>query len=256
MINHVYGNTKINILKNFKRFIAFTILLFLSVFYKFNKNQKIIISSAMYTPWLADTIFFKLYSKLKYLTIIDEARAFTLWHMSQSLKNINGDIYFESASLIGVHRKKHNTYKNSKSKTYFIDTFEGYSKSSGDHKKNKTFVYKKIISVRKNLTKYKIKNFEITKLRFPKNFKFRRKIKLCHLDINVYEDTVKSFIEIDKHLIKNGVIIFDDYGIFKVDGIIKSVNKILKKGYNNKYNLNIGIFCQCGLKNNLKMKVF
>ena len=47
----------------------------------------------MYTPWLADTIFFKLYSKLKYLTIIDEARAFTLWHMSQSLKNINGDIY-------------------------------------------------------------------------------------------------------------------------------------------------------------------
>ena len=245
MVNHVYGNTKINILKNFKRFIAFAILLFLSVFYKFNKNQKIIISSAMYTPWLADTIFFKLYSKLRYLTIIDEARAFTLWHMSQSLKNINGDIYDIGCMKGGAGILMSKANKNSQSKTYFIDTFEGYSRSSGEHKKNKTFVYNKTDELQKNLTKYKIKNFKITKLRFPKNFKFKRKIKLCHLDINVYEDTVKSFLAIDKHLIKNGVIVFDDYGIFKVDGIIKSVNKILKKGYNNKYHVIYNYMGQC-----------
>jgi hypothetical protein len=65
------------------------------------------------------------------------------------------------------------------------------------------------------------------------------------LDINVYEDTVKSFIAIDKHLIKNGVIVFDDYGIFKVDGIIKSVNKILKKGYDKNYHVIYNYMGQC-----------
>ena len=73
MINHVYGNMKINILKRFKKFIEMSILFFLSFFYKFNSSQKIIISSAMYAPWLADRTFFKLYSKLKNLTIVDEA---------------------------------------------------------------------------------------------------------------------------------------------------------------------------------------
>tara|TARA_B100000780_G_scaffold267956_1_gene225489 strand:- start:316 stop:1068 length:753 start_codon:yes stop_codon:yes gene_type:complete len=245
MINHVYGNTKINILKNLKKFIALIILLFLSFFYRFNKNQKIIISSAMYAPWLADTAFFKLYSKLKFLTIVDEARAFTLWYMSQSLKNINGDIYDVGCMKGGAGILMSKANKNSQSKTYFIDTFEGYSKSSGEHKKNKTFVYNKTDELQKNLINYKIKNFKITKLRFPKNFKFKSKIKLCHLDINVYEDTVKAFVAIDKYLIKNGVIIFDDYGIFKVDGIIKSVNKILKKGYDKNYHVIYNYMGQC-----------
>ena len=87
MVNHVYGNTKIKILKNFKKLIEGSILFFLSFFYKFHKNQKIIISSAMYAPWKDDEKFYNLFSQLKDLTIIDEARAYTLWHLSKSLKN-------------------------------------------------------------------------------------------------------------------------------------------------------------------------
>ena len=93
MINHAYGNLKINILKNFKKFIELTIRFFLSFFYNFNNNQRIIISSAMHAPWIEDKSFFKLYSSLKDLTLVDEARAFTLWHSSQSLKDIKGDIF-------------------------------------------------------------------------------------------------------------------------------------------------------------------
>ena len=33
--------------------------------------------------------------------------------------------------------------KNVRSKIYFIDTFEGFIKTSGEHKKDKTFVYEK-----------------------------------------------------------------------------------------------------------------
>ena len=49
MTNHVYGNRRIKILKSFKKIIEYFILFFLSLFYKFDKSQKIIISSAMYT---------------------------------------------------------------------------------------------------------------------------------------------------------------------------------------------------------------
>ena len=92
MINHVYGNKKIKILKYFKLLIANTILFCLNFFYKFDKNQRIIISSAMYAPWIEDKNFYNLFSNLNDLTIIDEPRAYTLWHFSKSLANINGDI--------------------------------------------------------------------------------------------------------------------------------------------------------------------
>ena len=245
MVNHVYGNTKINILKSFKKFIESTILLFLSFFYKFNSNEKIIISSAMYAPWLADRSFFKLYSKLKYLTIVDDARAFTLWHISQSLKDISGDILDIGCMKGGAGIIMSKANRNPQSKTFFIDTFEGFTKSSGLHKKNETFVYNKTDELKRTLIKYKIENFKIDKLRFPKNFKFKKKIKLCHLDINVYEDTVKAFVAVDKHMIKNGVIIFDDYGIFKVDEILKSIKKILKKGYSKQYHVIYNYMGQC-----------
>ena len=245
MINHVYGNTKINILKNFKKFIESFIRVILSFFYKFNNNQKIIISSAMYAPWIADKKFFKLFSGLKNLTIIDEARAFTLWHISQSLKNTSGDIFDIGCMKGGAGILMTKANKNSQSKTLFIDTFDGFAKTSGEHKKNKTFVYEKTDELKDNLKKYKVKNFKIIKSRFPKKFKFKNKIKLCHLDINVYEDTVNAFIEVDKYLIKNGVIVFDDYGIFKVDEIIKSIQKIIKKKYDKKYHIIYNYMGQC-----------
>jgi O-methyltransferase len=245
MINHAYGNLKINILKNFKKFIENTIRFFLSFFYSFNDNHKIIISSAMYAPWIEDKSFSRLYSSLKDLTIVDEARAFTLWHLSQSSKNIKGDIFDIGCMKGGVGILMATANKNTSSKTFFIDTFEGFAKTTGAHKKNKTFVYKNTNELKKNIKSFKINNFKIIKSRFPKNFNFKGKIKLCHLDINVFEDTVKSFIEIDKYLNKGGMVVFDDYGIFKVDGIIKAIKKLIKKKYDRKYHIIYNYMGQC-----------
>ena len=245
MINHAYGNTKIKILKNFKRFIEYSILFFLSFFYKFNKTQKIIISSAMYAPWKDDKKFFNLFSKIKDLTIIDEARAYTLWHLSKSLRNIQGDIFDIGCMKGGAGILMSKANKNKNTKTYFVDTFDGFAKSSGDHKKNETFVYSKTEELIKNLKIFKIKKFEVLKKRFPKKVSIKKKIKLCHLDINIYEDTVKSFIFVDKHLIKSGIIVFDDYGIFKVEGILKAIKKILKEKYDQKYHVIYNYMGQC-----------
>ena len=65
------------------------------------------------------------------------------------------------------------------------------------------------------------------------------------MDINVFKDTVKSFIEIDKYLIKGGIIVFDDYGIFKVDGIVAAIKSLIKKKYSRKYHIVYNYMGQC-----------
>lgn len=245
MINHAYGNLKIYLLKNLKKFIELIIRFFLSFFYTFNKSQKIIISSAMHAPWIEDKSFSNIFSSLKDLTLLDEARAYTLWYLSKSLKDTKGAIFDIGTMKGGAGILMASANQNSLTKIFFIDTFEGFKKTSGAHKKNKTFLYKNTYELEKNIKKFKIDSFQIIKTRFPKKFIFKGKIKLCHLDINIFEDTVNSFIEIDKHLIKGGIVIFDDYGIFKVEGIIKAVNKIIKKKYSNKYHIIYNYMGQC-----------
>ena len=100
MVNHVYGNTKIKILKNFKKLIEYSILFFLSFFYKFNKTQKIIISSAMYAPWKDDEKFF-LKSKTKmswiqnrfgidFRILVRPAGSFCVIEIYSNITNISG----------------------------------------------------------------------------------------------------------------------------------------------------------------------
>ncbi len=52
------------------------------------------------------------------------------------------------------------------------------------------------------------------------------KIKLCHIDVNTYGDTKKIFNHIKNKVIKGGIIIFDDFGIWGVDGIKKFIYEI------------------------------
>ena len=70
------------------------------------------------------------------------------------------------------------------------------------------------------------------KCKFPsyvsKVFK-NRKYKLCHLDVNTYKSTKKSFEFVKDRLIKGGVVVFDDYGIYTTDSIKRYVKQIEAK---------------------------
>ena len=61
------------------------------------------------------------------------------------------------------------------------------------------------------------------------------KIKLCHIDVNTYEDTKKIFNYIKNKVIKGGVVIFDDFGIWGVNGIKKFIYEIEFKYSKNFY---------------------
>ena len=114
---------------------------------------------------------------------------------------------------------------------YLFDTFEGFIEEEQFHKK-KHFIYKNLNVVKENVSKFKLKNTKIIKCRFPNglNSKIKkRRIKICHLDVNTYKSTHKSFEFIKNRIVKGGVIVFDDYGIYGADSIKKFVNKISNK---------------------------
>ena len=131
----------------------------------------------MYAPWKNDKHFFNLFSELKDLTIIDEARAYTLWYLSKSLRNIKGDIFDIGCMKGGAGILMSKANKNKDVKTYFIDTFDGFIKSYGEYKKKEVFLYNKIDELKQNLNKFKIENYEIVKTRFPKKFSTKKKNK-------------------------------------------------------------------------------
>jgi len=227
---HPIGNKRIYFIKSCEKIIKFLLLLFLSFFLKINRNKnEIIISSAFNAPWKEDKEFSSFHEKIKDLTLLDSKRLYTLWYLARSLRNTKGNI-FEIGCLQGgagfIMSRANNT-----GYTYLFDTFEGFQEEEKFHKK-KHFVYEKKEIVQKNIKKFKLKNTKVYKSKFPNKLDLsikKKKLKLCHIDVNTYKSTKKTFEFVSKRMIKGGIIVFDDYGIYGADSIKKFVNKISKK---------------------------
>ncbi len=231
-IKHPYGNNKIIIIKFIKNLVKNLIKIFLSLFFKFEKSDEIIISSAVHSPWLSDKKFKNIYDKVKDFTLLDEPRAYTLWQSVNNLKNVNGNILDIGCLLGGAGFIMSNS--NLKGKTYLFDTFSGFKKDDGLHKKE-VFRFGDISFVRKQIKYLKLKNTRVFKSYFPNNLPIKiNKIKVCHIDVNTYDATKKIFFFVEKKIVKNGIIVFDDYGIWGVDGIKKFITSIEKK-YSKKF---------------------
>jgi len=229
-INHVVGNNKIFFIKKSAKLLSYVVLLILSFFLKINrKNSDLIISTAFYAPWKDNKNFTSIYDKVKELTLLDHARAYTLWYLSNDLKNVNGNI-FDLGCLQGgagfIMSKA-----NKKGVTFLFDTFEGFLEEGKFHKK-KHFVYEDINKVKRNLKKLKLKNTKVFKCKFPLGINAsikNKKIKLCHIDVNTHRSTKNAFNFVKNKMVKGGAIVFDDYGIYTADNIKKYVNLISKK---------------------------
>ena len=226
-IQHPYGNTRSTFLKQNRNILQKIIRFFVNFFCRMNEFDEIIISSAIHAPWKKDIKFKIFFQKVNKLTLLDNARAYTLWQCAKNLKNLNGCI-LDIGCLMGGSGFIMSKI-NQKGKTHLFDTFAGFKKDEGLHKKN-IFYYEDIDFVKKNIKKLKLKNTSVHKSYFPKNINFKiQKIKLCHLDVNTYIDTKKAFNWVEKRLVKGGIIIFDDFGIWGVDGIKKFIYKIEPK---------------------------
>jgi len=236
-INHPYGTSKVKFIKFCSSILSKTILFFLKFFLKIDKYDEIIISSQFFAPWIKDREFYEFFLKIKNLTLLDVKRSYTLWYFAKNLKNVNAEILdvgcCEGGSGFILSKA------NKKGKVYLIDTFEGLIEEDKNYKK-KDMYFDDISSIKRNIKKFNLKNIKIVKCFFPKNFKIKSKcIKICHLDINTYRSTKNSFFYVDKKMLKNGVIIFDDYGIYTNKNIIKFIDtnkNYIIKNYNLIYN--------------------
>ncbi len=241
-IKHPYGNTKSFLLKFFKNLLQKQLRFFLSFIFKLDNYDEIIISSATHSPWKKDHEFNYFYQKVKNLTLLDPPRAYTLWQCAKNLENTNGQI-LDIGCLMGGSGFLMSK-KNNKGNTYLFDSFSGFRKDNGIHKKD-VFNYNDIKMVEKKIKDLKLKKTKVFKAYFPKNLKIKiSKIKLCHIDVNTFIDTKKIFEFVNNKMIKGGVIIFDDFGIWGVDGIKNFIYKIEKK-YKNDFFFIKNYFGQC-----------
>lgn len=223
-IKHPYGNNKINIVKFFKNFIKIFIKFILSFMFKFEDTDEIIISSAVHAPWLEDKKFLKTYNKVSDLTLLDLPRAYTLWQATNSLKKKDGMILDIGCLLGGAGFIM--SEGNIKGKTLLFDTFSGFVKNDGIHKKE-VFEFNDINRVKKFINELNLRNTFVYKSYFPNQLPLKiDKIKICHIDVNTFQSTKNVFFYVESKMIKNGIIIFDDYGIWGVNGIKKFIKSI------------------------------
>ena len=227
---HSLGNKKISILKFLTLLFSKIALNFASLFFKIDKKKsEIIISSSFHAPWKEDKDFLKFYLEIKEDTLLDIKRLYTLWYLSKSLKNIKASVLDIGCCKGGSGFALSKT--NTKGNTYLIDTFDGPKIKENQISKNH-YIFSDIDYVRRKIKNLKLKNTKVIKTFFPENlssnFK-KKKIKMCHIDVNTTKATKLAFEYVRKRIIKNGIIVFDDYGIYSVDSVKNYVDYIKKK---------------------------
>tara|TARA_B100001093_G_scaffold339360_1_gene324130 strand:- start:3036 stop:3794 length:759 start_codon:yes stop_codon:yes gene_type:complete len=224
---HSLGNKKINFLKSLSFIFSKLALDFIGLFFKLDKKKsEIIISSSFHAPWKEDLEFLNFYTKIKDDTLLDVKRLYTLWYLSKSLKSVNASILdigcCKGGSGFALSKA------NAKGFTFLIDTFAGpkikENLISKDH-----YIFDDVNYVKEKIKFLKLQNTKVIKTFFPKKLtpKFKKKkIKLCHIDVNTTKATKLAFEYVKKRIIKNGIIIFDDYGIYSVDSVKNYVDYI------------------------------
>jgi O-methyltransferase len=244
-IEHVHGNLRIFITKLFAQILTKVIFSLFKVFYpKINtKNNQILISRATYAPWKEKKKFINIYKKIYNLTLLDISRLYTLFYLSEQIKNLKGDILDIGCMKGGTGLLI--AHINNLGKVYLFDTFEGFLDKEDLHKNN-IFKYNNFNEIRKLIKKYKLSNTFVYKKKFPDDLnKLKiRKIKLCHIDVNTYFSTKKTFEYVKNKIVKGGYIIFDDYGIHGVEKVTKLINHLYAKE-TKKFHFIFNYFGQC-----------
>lgn len=199
---------------------------------RYKNLYEVITPRSTYAPWLNDIKFKKTYKLMKNNTLVDKYRCYEIWKLVEEVKDIEG-IFLE----VGVWRggtgsliAKHAEILGIKDKVYLCDTFEGVVKASNKDSKYKGGEHSDTSReiVVKLLNKLNLKNVKILQGIFPDDSSGKiseKKIRYCHIDVDVYKSAKDIFDWVWPKLQVGGVVIFDDYGFSGCNGIRDFVNE-------------------------------
>lgn len=200
--------------------------------------QSFIITTSTYSPWLRDEEFKKTLSIVQKNTLIDEIRLYGIWQLLDQIKGVKGEI-FEIGSWrggSGALIAKKLILNDDKTTVNLFDTFEGVVKTDLKYdNKHKGGEYKNtsIDLVKKFLEKNNIFNTKLHKGVFPDDFIDKdiiaQKLKFVHIDVDAYFSTKEIFKIIWPNLVKNGIVLFDDYGLPGCEGVTSFVNENINR---------------------------
>ena len=177
-------------------------------------------------------------------TYLKEDRLFTLWQALNSVREFNGECIevgtFRggSAKFIGIANR---IICNKEVKLTVIDTFEGHPECIDDKydrkdihfvgKFNKTS-YFDVVQYLKDYQEIDVVQGDC--MNVLTDIKFSQ-IKFAHIDVDLYRPILHCLKNLDKYMIRNGVVVVDDYSAPTCPGVEKAINEFLL--YHKNYSL-------------------
>lgn len=192
-----------------------------------------ILPGATYSPWLSDSTFLELYSKIKTHTLVDVYRCHELWELVAQSQKSRGALL-----EVGVWRggtgaiiAKRAFLSGMSDPVYLCDTFTGVVKTSpvdpdyngGEHSNTS----EKIVSTL--IRRIKLHNIRILKGIFPDETQkeiSEKSFRFCHIDVDAFESAKDIFEWVIPKMSAHGIIVFDDYGFETTKGITTYVNSL------------------------------
>lgn len=193
--------------------------------------QAIIRTRSTYSPWETDPEFQRIYRMVENFTKVDHLRCYELWQLVEETSFLEGDIIEigvwrgGSGALIAYKASQY----DSNTRVYLCDTFTGVVKPSdqdnryrgGEHADTSLEMVNNLV-----FNKLKLKNVKILQGIFPDDTgnEVQNPIKLCHIDVDVYEGARQITEYIWDYLLIGGIIVYDDYGFSGTQGVTKYVD--------------------------------
>tara|TARA_B100000795_G_C22784650_1_gene434025 strand:+ start:88 stop:744 length:657 start_codon:yes stop_codon:yes gene_type:complete len=193
--------------------------------------------------WLYENLFYLTSDKSRIQKLIDH------YEIYKKISKLNGDIIecgvFKGVSLIRFLTFRDIDKSSKTKKVYGFDVFGSFPKPifNKEHKKRDTNFAKlhdKKIGLGMNLKKLEnvlkkknFKNFCLIKGDVTKTIdefierKKNLKISLLHLDMDIYEPTKHTLNKLFKFIVKDGIILIDDYRHIK--GATVAIDEFLKE---------------------------
>jgi O-methyltransferase len=188
--------------------------------------------SYIFSPWLSDNEFNNIYNQVENYTLLGKLKSYVLWELVKETNSLKGAIIEVgvwrggSGLLIG----KQAGHSINSSTLYLCDTFTGVVKTGekdtfykgGEHANTSIEIVEELFK------KFEVKNIKILKGIFPEetcNFINDAVFKFCHIDVDAYQSTKDIFEWIWPKMVTGGIILIDDYGYYRCDGVIKFVNE-------------------------------